>query len=101
MRPDEHGRAALQPAGPRDEVDGRDRADRAETGDAWESDGEEAAVDAPGNSGDDSRGIVEDGVVLVEVDADGEPDIVVVVELEEPPYNPPDNSSKGGPEAES
>ncbi len=73
----------------------------AETGDAWESDTEEAPVDAPGDAGDDSRGIVEDGVVLVEVDAHGEPDIVVVVELEEPPYNPPDNSSKGGPEAES
>ena len=72
----------------------------AETADAWESDTEEEPVEASGDAGDDSREIVEDGVVLVEVDADGEPDIVVVVELEEPPYNPPDNSSKGGPDAE-
>jgi hypothetical protein len=55
---------------------------------------DQSLADKLGNAGDE----VQD-VLLVDLDADGDPDLLVVVDLPEPPYNPPDNSRKVGPES--
>ena len=53
--------------------------------------GDDDLFDKVASAGDDIR------IEVVDVDADGSPD-TIVIELEEPPYNPPDNSQKAGPE---
>lgn len=44
------------------------------------------------------RDEIQEDVLLVAVDTDGDADVLVVVKLPDPPYNPPDNSRKVSPD---